>query len=257
MMKKLLYLWLILGSQTLASCSEKEMDDESSSTSRLLGISYSMNDNTHWEKYTYDAKGRIDRVQNSSLGWKRFVYQNDTIYCNYENYQIAYSVKDNRIENWMYYPDPYPYDKNTPAASYIYKNNRLEAWASAMSPPTEIKWENDNIVGIGESEFYTYTSIPASYAAYQFSPIPPSFEKELYVMGLFGERSRNLPFTHTFYITDTKPKGGVISNTLNLLYKETYDYTIKDRHVVSCEKTREFADGTVDVIHYTLTWDME
>ena len=116
-----------------------------------------MNDNTHWEKYTYDAKGRIDRVQNSSLGWKRFVYQNDTIYCNYENYQIAYSVKDNRIENWMYYPDPYPYDKNTPAASYIYKNNRLEAWASAMSPPTEIKWENDNIVGIGESEFYTYT----------------------------------------------------------------------------------------------------
>ena len=157
----------------------------------------------------------------------------------------------------MYYPDPYPYDKNTPAASYIYKNNRLEAWASAMSPPTEIKWENDNIVGIGESEFYTYTSIPASYAAYQFSPIPPSFEKELYVMGLFGERSRNLPLTHTFYITDTKPKGGVISNTLNLLYKETYDYTIKDRHVVSCEKTREFADGTVDVIHYTLTWDME
>ena len=26
-MKKILYLWLILGSQTLASCSEKEMDE--------------------------------------------------------------------------------------------------------------------------------------------------------------------------------------------------------------------------------------
>ena len=74
-------------------------------------------------------------------------------------------------------------------------------------------------------------------------------------MGLFGERSKRLPLTHTRYSIDLQQKGGVLKRTLQLFYKETFDYTVKDHHVVSCEKTTEFYDGTVNVYHYTLTWE--
>ena len=246
---------LLLGLLTLAfsSCSDHENEDEKTSSSRLLGISCTGEDYSYWESYTYDSEGRIDRVHNPD-GWKTFVYQKDTIFCNFDNYQIAYSVKDNKVDNWAYYPDPSPYDKDTPAETFDYKRNRLMSWTEATLPPTEIKWEDGDIVSINDNDIYTYTGLPASYAGYQFSPA--SFlDNGLYAMGLFGERSKRLPLTHTCYSIDLQQKGGVLKRTLQLFYKETFDYTVKDHHVVSCVKTTEFYDGTVNVYHYTLTWE--